>query len=69
MKLLRRTDEIRMEPNACYNKPTIQLRKLYYTINESPSPILCIVNGILVLEDATVEVSADDRGEDTAVGF
>jgi gamma-glutamyltranspeptidase/glutathione hydrolase len=62
-------DEIRMEPNAFDKKLIKQLENLGYTINESRSPVIGIVNGILVLEDATLEGGADHRGEDTAVGF
>jgi gamma-glutamyltranspeptidase/glutathione hydrolase len=62
-------DEIRMEPNIFDKKLITQLETLGYTINESRSPIIGIVNGILVLENGTLEGGADHRGEDTAVGF
>jgi len=62
-------DEIRMEPNSFDNKLIAQLEALGYTINEERSPIIGIVDGILVLEDGTLEGGADKRGDDTAVGF
>jgi len=62
-------DEIRMEPNS-FDKTIIkQLKDLGYTINETKSPIIGIVDGILMLDDGTLEGGADKRGDDTAVGF
>lgn len=62
-------DEIRMEPYS-FDKNTIQqLEAKGYTINESRSPIIGIVDGILILEDGKLEGGADKRGDDTAVGF
>ena len=62
-------DEIRMEPNSFDKNLKNQLEALGYTINESRSPIIGIVDGILMLEDGTLEGGADKRGDDTAVGF
>jgi len=62
-------DEIRMEPNS-FDKTIIkQLKDLGYTINETKSPIIGIVDGVLMLDDGTLEGGADKRGDDTAVGF
>ncbi|MFP4846239.1 gamma-glutamyltransferase [Winogradskyella sp. PE311] len=62
-------DEIRMEPHVFDKKIIQQLKDLGYTINETKSPIIGIVDGILMLEDGTLEGGADKRGDDTAVGF
>lgn len=62
-------DEIRMEPNSFDKKLIKKLENKGYTINESRSPIIGIVDGILVLENGNLEGGADKRGDDTAVGF
>jgi gamma-glutamyltranspeptidase/glutathione hydrolase len=62
-------DEIRMEPNSFDTTIIKQLQDLGYTINETKSPIIGIVDGILKLDDGTLEGGADKRGDDTAVGF
>ena len=62
-------DEIRMEPNSFDKKLIKKLENKGYTINESRSPIIGIVDGILVLENGKLEGGADKRGDDTAVGF
>ncbi len=62
-------DEIRMEPDVFDPKLIKQLKAKGYHINEERSPIIGIVDGILVLEDGTLEGGADKRGDDTAVGF
>ena len=62
-------DEIRMEPNR-FDKETISiLKKKGYTINEERSPVIGIVDGILVLADGKLEGGADSRGDDAASGF
>ncbi|MBT8376359.1 MAG: gamma-glutamyltransferase, partial [Bacteroidia bacterium] len=62
-------DEIRMEPNG-FPKTTIKtLNELGYKTNESRSPIIGKVNGILILDDGTIEGGADKRGDDTAIGY
>lgn len=62
-------DEIRMEPNSFDISIIKQLEAKGYTINESRSPIIGIVDGILILENGTLEGGADKRGDDMAVGF
>ncbi|MBC3847735.1 gamma-glutamyltransferase [Winogradskyella echinorum] len=62
-------DEIRMEPHSFDKKLIKELEALGYTINEERSPIIGIVDGILMLDDGTLEGGADKRGDDTAVGF
>jgi gamma-glutamyltranspeptidase/glutathione hydrolase len=62
-------DEIRMEPNSFDKKIITELEQLGYPINESRSPVIGKVDGILVLDDETLEGGADRRGDDTAVGF
>jgi len=62
-------DEIRMEPYSFDKKLIKKLENLGYTINEERSPIIGIVDGILMLDDGTLEGGADKRGDDTAVGF
>ncbi|MCC1484206.1 gamma-glutamyltransferase [Winogradskyella immobilis] len=62
-------DEIRMEPGR-FNKEVIQqLKDKGYTINESRSRVIGIVDGILILSNGELEGGADHRGDDTAVGF
>lgn len=62
-------DEIRMEPKS-FNEDTIKkLKALGYFINETDSPVIGKVDGILILADGTLEGGADPRGDDAAVGF
>ncbi|MDO1500768.1 gamma-glutamyltransferase [Winogradskyella maritima] len=62
-------DEIRVEPNRFDKNLIKQLEDLGYYVNEERSPVIGIVDGILVLDDGTLEGGADPRGDDTAVGF
>jgi len=62
-------DEIRMEPNGFDENLINQLESLGYKINQTRSPVIGKVDGILILEDGRLEGGADRRGDDTAVGF
>ncbi|MEF3079589.1 gamma-glutamyltransferase [Winogradskyella poriferorum] len=62
-------DEIRMEPNGFDDKLIKELEALGYTINLKRSPVIGKVDGILILDNGTLEGGADHRGDDTAVGF
>ncbi|MBV7270576.1 gamma-glutamyltransferase [Winogradskyella luteola] len=62
-------DEIRMEPNSFDDKLVQQLKALGYNINQTRTPVIGKVDGILMLDDGTLEGGADKRGDDTAVGF
>ena len=62
-------DEIRMEPNRFGTKTINTLEQKGYTINEERSPVIGIVDGILILPNGTLEGGADSRGDDAAVGF
>ncbi len=62
-------DEIRMEPNSFNIDLIKELEALGYSINLKRSPVIGKVDGILVLDDGTLEGGADHRGDDTAVGF
>ncbi|WP_191859894.1 gamma-glutamyltransferase [Hanstruepera ponticola] len=62
-------DYIRMEPNKFSKALIRQLEAKGYTINEERSPVIGIVDGILVTDDGKLEGGADWRGDDTAIGF
>ncbi|WP_299385962.1 gamma-glutamyltransferase [uncultured Lacinutrix sp.] len=62
-------DEIRMEPNRFNTKTITALEQKGYTINEERSPVIGVVDGILVLPDGSLEGGADSRGDDAAAGF
>lgn len=62
-------DVVLFEPNS-FDPTVIQsLREKGYETNEERSPVIGKVDGILVLENGTLEGGADRRGDDTAVGF
>ena len=62
-------DEIRMEQNGFDENTIKKLEALGYHLNFKRSPVIGKVDGILILEDGTLEGGADNRGDDTAVGF
>ncbi|ARV08677.1 gamma-glutamyltransferase [Winogradskyella sp. PC-19] len=62
-------DEIRMEPSSFDRGLIKQLEAKGYIINETRSPIIGIVDGILILDNGKLEGGADKRGDDTAFGF
>jgi gamma-glutamyltranspeptidase/glutathione hydrolase len=62
-------DEIRMEPNSFSEDLINQLESLGYIVNIKRTPVIGKVDGILILDDGTLEGGADKRGDDTAVGF
>ena len=62
-------DEIWMEPNSFKESVKNELKNIGYTINETRSTIIGKVDGILVLDNGTLEGGADKRGDDTAIGF
>lgn len=62
-------DEIRMEPYSFPLETIKQLQHKGYFINETRTPVIGKVDGVLILNNGTLEGGADKRGDDTAVGF
>jgi len=62
-------DLIFMEPNAFGKDLQSKLEALGYHITEDLTPVIGIVDAILVLENGQLEGGADHRGDDTAIGF
>ncbi|OIQ30389.1 MAG: gamma-glutamyltransferase [Bacteroidetes bacterium MedPE-SWsnd-G2] len=62
-------DYIRVESGK-YNASTLkELQNLGYNIDDTYYKTIGRVDGILVLEDSSLEAGADSRGDDTAYGF
>ncbi|WP_452603262.1 gamma-glutamyltransferase [Pontimicrobium sp. MEBiC06410] len=62
-------DEIRMEPNRFSKDIITALEQKGHHINEERSPVIGIVDAILVLPGGKLEGGADNRGDDAASGF
>ena len=62
-------DVIKMEPNSFDPKVKDQLKSIGYELDETNSPVIGKVEGILVLPNGKLEGGADPRGDDKAVGF
>ncbi|MDY8138936.1 gamma-glutamyltransferase [Aquimarina sp. 2201CG5-10] len=62
-------DVVVFEPDLFDTDMLDSLQQKGYKINQENSRIIGKVDGILVLEDGTLEGGADKRGDDTAVGF
>ncbi|WP_299104884.1 gamma-glutamyltransferase [uncultured Tenacibaculum sp.] len=62
-------DVIKMEPNSFDPKVKDKLKSLGYELDETNSPVIGKVEGIMVLPNGKLEGGADPRGDDKAVGF
>ena len=62
-------DVIMIEPNQFDRNVINQLKSIGYAIDERNSRIIGKVDAILVLNNGKLEAGADQRGDDTAVGF
>lgn len=62
-------DTIRMEPDSFSEELITQLQSKGYSINQENADVIGKVDGILVLENGTLEGGADRRGDDKAIGF
>lgn len=62
-------DEIRMEPIGFDDLTKDKLTKKGYLLNETRSPIIGKVDGILVMPNGQLQGGADHRGDDAAVGL
>ncbi|OSY87736.1 gamma-glutamyltranspeptidase [Tenacibaculum holothuriorum] len=62
-------DVIKMEPNGFQQEVKNELQQLGYTLDETNSPVIGKVEGILVLPNGKLEGGADPRGDDKAAGF
>ena len=58
-----------MEPNSFDPKVKDQLKSIGYELDETNSPVIGKVEGILVLPNGKIEGGADPRGDDKAIGF
>ncbi len=64
-----RPDVIQFEPEIFSRETLLKLEEKGYTIDEKSAPVIGKVDAILVLPDGKLEGGADNRGDDTAVGF
>ncbi|TPV33269.1 gamma-glutamyltransferase [Paucihalobacter ruber] len=62
-------DEIRLESDKFNDKLKANLEVLGYKLSEEPNLILGSVNGVLILENGSLEGGSDQRRGDKAVGF